>query len=81
MSNRSNTVPYTNARRDGRTAPGMFEVIEVGDPRHWTSAPKVVPNRADLRRRGVRGPRQARYLPACRQVYRGPFAFIGGDDE
>ena len=51
MSKRSNTFPYTNARREGRTTPGAVEVIEAADPRHWTQTPRYVPNRADLRRR------------------------------
>ena len=29
-----NTVPYTNASREGRTNPGMLEIIAPTDPRH-----------------------------------------------
>jgi hypothetical protein len=71
MSKRSNTVPYTNARREGRTSPGLVEVIERGDPRHWSAVPQVVPNRADLRARGLRGRRRFRFVTRCRRVYRG----------
>lgn len=64
MSTRSNTFPYTNARREGRTQPGLIEDrAEVSSTREgWLGSilkpqPKgVVPNRSDLRRRGVRGP-------------------------
>lgn len=37
-----NTVPYTNARREGRTKPGLIEML---------LGPAYVPNRADRRRR------------------------------
>ncbi len=52
MSKRSNTFPYTNAREAGRTNPGLVEVIEKTDPRHWSNAGKQLkakPNRADRR--------------------------------
>lgn len=78
-----NTVPYTNARREGRTYPGRVEMIERGDPRHWSALPPVVPNRADLRARGVRGRRQASSFrsaagrrvarPVCQHGTRLPF--------
>lgn len=53
MSKRSNTFPYTNAARSGRTKPGLVEFIAATDPRARGTQP--VPNRADLRRRGIRG--------------------------
>jgi len=55
MSKRSNTTPYTNANRAGRTVPDLVEVIEKNDPRHYSRSEQVIPNRADLRRRGIRG--------------------------
>lgn len=33
MARTTNTVPYTNARRAGRTAPGLIEMITELDPR------------------------------------------------
>ena len=49
----TNTVPYTNARRAGRTKPGLIEFRDH-DPRLFM--PFYVENRADRRRRGLRGP-------------------------
>ena len=49
MSKRSNTFPYTNAAREGRTEPGKREFISGADTRAQT--PRYVPNRADMRRR------------------------------
>lgn len=49
-----NTVPYTNARREGRTSPGMVEMIAPDDSRR--TGPRYVPNRADRRRDGHRLP-------------------------
>lgn len=66
---RSNTVPYTNARREGRTKPGLVEVIERDDPRHPMNGPVVVSNRAD-RRRHVRGI-AVRKSAAVRRLHRG----------
>lgn len=70
MSKRSNTVPYTNARREGRTNPDLVEFIERDDPRHWSRGPQYVPNRADLRARGIRGPQRRRYVARCRRLHR-----------
>jgi hypothetical protein len=53
MSTRSNTHPYTNANRAGRTQPGLIEIIEKSDPR--ALGVRYVPNRATLRAQGVRG--------------------------
>lgn len=73
MSKRSNTVPYTNANRAGRTQPGLIEIIEKSDPRHYSRSEQVVPNRADLRRRGIRGG-ASRRLPGlharCSKTFR-----------
>lgn len=64
MSKRSNTFPYTNAAREGRTQPGLIEdrATAPATSKGWLGSilkPKpaagVVPNRADLRARGVRG--------------------------
>lgn len=49
-----NTVPYTNARREGRTRPGLIEMLAKDDPR--LTGPAYVANRADRRRRGYRLP-------------------------
>lgn len=61
-----NTVPYTNARREGRTSPGKIEFI-TPDPRYSSRKPQN-PNRAMLRSRGI-GVRQPRRLkvahPRC----------------
>lgn len=51
-----NTVPYTNARRAGRTNPGLVEIIEKDDPRHFSFRKLMVMNRADRRARGNRLP-------------------------
>ena len=48
-----NTVPYTNARRAGRTHPDVVEVIGKTDPRHPDNPAPTVPNRAELRARGI----------------------------
>ena len=71
MRKRSKTHPYTNARREGRTNPDLVEFIERNDPRHWSQGPQFVPNRADLRARGLRGPRVRRFIARCRRAYRG----------
>lgn len=68
MSQRTNTVPYTNARRAGRTDPDLVEFIEGDDPRR--RGPRYVPNRADLRAQGIRGPQRRRYAARCRRTYR-----------
>lgn len=68
MARTTNTVPYTNARRAGRTNPDLVEFIEGADPRR--RGPRYVPNRADLRAQGVRGPRVRRYVARCRKVAR-----------
>lgn len=52
MPKTTNTVPYTNARREGRTNPGLIEIIAPTDPR--AQRPALVPNRADRRARGER---------------------------
>lgn len=54
MARTTNTVPYTNARRAGRTQPGLIEFIDGDDPRR--RGPRYVENRADRRRRGHRLP-------------------------
>lgn len=51
-----NTVPYTNARRSGRTSPGLIEIIDQADPRHPGNPEPRQPNRGDRRRRAVRRP-------------------------
>lgn len=48
-----NTIPYTNARREGRTKPGLIEMLAPDDPRNV--GPRYVENRADRRARGHRG--------------------------
>jgi hypothetical protein len=32
--NKTNPVPYSNARREGRTSPGVYEMIPPTDPRY-----------------------------------------------
>lgn len=49
-----NTLPYTNARRTGRTHPDMVELIAPSDPR--ASGPQYVSNRASRRASGQRRP-------------------------
>lgn len=61
MAKTTNTVPYTNARRAGRTNPGCIEFIEPSDPRR--RGPRYVMNRADRRARGDRLPIGMRALP------------------
>lgn len=72
MSKRSNTVPYTNAARAGRTKPGLIEIIEKDDPRHFAHRELIVPNRADRRARGHRLPIAGgtRRNPVARSVRR-----------
>lgn len=53
MSKRSNTHPYTNANRAGRTQPGLIELMRPDDPR--LQGPNYAPNRATFRAKGVRG--------------------------
>lgn len=53
MNKKTNTVPYTNDYREGRTSPGFIELIGPTDPRILPK--RVVMNRADRRRQGQRG--------------------------
>lgn len=50
----TNTVPYTNARREGRTNPDLVEYIRPDDPRR--RRPRYVENREDRRAYGLRVP-------------------------
>lgn len=62
-----NTVPYANARREGRTKPGLIEMLAKDDPRLLGTA--YVPNRADLRHRHHRGT-AIRKSAASRRLHR-----------
>lgn len=53
MNKKTNTVPYTNDFREGRTSPGFIERLEPYDPR--VIGKRFVQNRADRRRQGQRG--------------------------
>lgn len=75
MSKRSNTVPYTNARREGRTNPDRVEFRDTpaeASVGPWVGAINAlsVPNRQDLRARGIRGPQRRRYVARCRRLHR-----------
>lgn len=51
MSRKTNTVPYTNDRREGRTQPDLIEIIKDIDPRSKNYRPEMLtpPNRAQRR--------------------------------
>ena len=48
-----NTVPYTNARREGRTNPGLIEFIGENDVRNPRNQP--IPQNRKTRRANVKG--------------------------
>lgn len=55
-----NTVPYTNARREGRTNNEAVEIIKREDPRHPLNHLPVHGRRASARRQGLQSGNQQR---------------------
>lgn len=75
MARTTNTVPYTNARRAGRTNPDLVEfreLVQTPSIGPWAGAMRalLVPNRVDLRAQGIRGPQRRRYAARCRKAAR-----------